>query len=512
MIPELVGRARRRLLFNEVVQQTTCALIVALGGFILLLLLGTQILDWRWLAPLPAASFALGLYLTIRRLPSSYMTAQLVDRRQNLADSISTALFFSCAETPQRPAASIREGQLAQAERAARAVDLRQAVPFTVPRAIYAAGLLAFVATSLFALRYGLNRRLDLRPPLARIIQETLGWGDQTHELASLGKKKQDPLSKRSQLQDAMGMSLDDADGKSPANLDAAPDSALDTTGIPDVDNSKKANPDSAAKGKAPGADPMQNEEAEGESADDAQSSNGGKEGAEGQKGAGQSKQQGQQQASGQSPGSEGDKSSLMSKLKDVMQNLMSRMKQQPGAAGQQQSSASQSGREGKQQQSGSQNGRPGQGKQQQGGQQSDSQDGQQGEDAQNAQNAQGRGAGQSTEEQASKQPGSGIGRQDGSKDVKLAEQLAAMGKISEIIGKRSANVTGDVTVEVQSSNQQLRTAYTQKNAQHADTGGEINRDEVPVVLQPYVQQYFEHVRKQDAAGSRKDAKAPKNP
>ena len=59
------------------------------------------------------------------------------------------------------------------------------------------------------------------------------------------------------------------------------------------------------------------------------------------------------------------------------------------------------------------------------------------------------RSAGQSGQQPASKQPGSGIGRQDGSKDVKLAEQLAAMGKISEIIGKRSANVTGELTVEV---------------------------------------------------------------
>ena len=74
------------------------------------------------------------------------------------------------------------------------------------------------------------------------------------------------------------------------------------------------------------------------------------------------------------------------------------------------------------------------------------------------------------------------------------------MGKISEIIGKRSANVTGEVTVEVKNSNQQLRTPYAQRDAQHHQAGGEINRDEVPVALQAYVQQYFEQVRKQAAA------------
>jgi hypothetical protein len=82
---------------------------------------------------------------------------------------------------------------------------------------------------------------------------------------------------------------------------------------------------------------------------------------------------------------------------------------------------------------------------------------------------------------------------------VKLAEQLAAMGKISEIIGKRAANVSGELTVEVENSNQQLRTPYAQRDAQHIQAGGEINRDEVPVALQAYVQQYFEQVRKQAA-------------
>ena len=114
--------------------------------------------------------------------------------------------------------------------------------------------------------------------------------------------------------------------------------------------------------------------------------------------------------------------------------------------------------------------------------------------------NAMGRGSGQSSDQQASKQPGSGMGQQDGNKDVKLAEQMAAMGKISEIIGKRSANVSGEVTMEVQSTQQQLQTPYSRRNATHSDAGGEISRDEVPVSLQPYVQQYFEQVRKSTPA------------
>ena len=86
-------------------------------------------------------------------------------------------------------------------------------------------------------------------------------------------------------------------------------------------------------------------------------------------------------------------------------------------------------------------------------------------------------------------------------KTMKLAEQLAAMGKISEIIGKRAANVTGEVTVEVQTSTQQLRTPYAQSDAQHQERA-EISRDEVPVALQAYVQQYFEQLRKQVLAAA----------
>jgi hypothetical protein len=114
--------------------------------------------------------------------------------------------------------------------------------------------------------------------------------------------------------------------------------------------------------------------------------------------------------------------------------------------------------------------------------------------------NSAGKGGGKSNDKDASAQPGSGIGRQDGSKDLRAAQQEKAMGKLSEVIGKRSANVSGEMTVEVQSGSQQLKTGYTQKSAQHAATGGDASRDEVPLDLQPYVSGYFDEIRKQPAA------------
>ena len=46
--------------------------------------------------------------------------------------------------------------------------------PFLIrqPRSVYVVAALALVASSLFALRYGLSRRLDLSPPLARMVQD----------------------------------------------------------------------------------------------------------------------------------------------------------------------------------------------------------------------------------------------------------------------------------------------------------------------------------------------------
>src|SRR5205085_4544058 len=97
---------------------------------------------------------------------------------------------------------------------------------------------------------------------------------------------------------------------------------------------------------------------------------------------------------------------------------------------------------------------------QQQSQSQADSQDGDPNGDAQDGQQAQGKSGGKDSTQQTSSQPGSGIGRQDGSKDLKAAEQIRAMGKISEIIGKRAQTVTGETTIEVQSGSQQLRTAF----------------------------------------------------
>ena len=265
---------------------------------------------------------------------------------------------------------------------------------------------------------------------------------------------------------------------------------------------SETATQQPATKGDSKNADKSkqsadEGDKAEGEEEKDSADDRTGDNAADGQQGKNGKGDQ-KQSASKQDANGSSENNSILNKMKDAMQNLLSRMKPQGNAGSQQQQMA---GDQSKQQGKGQQNG----GKQQAGkdgqpqnsGQQGDAQEGQAGEQAQNAQDPQSKGTGKSDSKQASKQPGSGIGSQDGDKNIKQAEQLAAMGKLSEIFGKRSANITGEATVEVRNTVQQLHTPYAQRGVQDSQGGAEINRDEVPVALQTYVEQYFEQVRKQ---------------
>ena len=49
-LTRLLWRARRRYLAHAVLSQAALACSCAVAGFVLLLLLGTQVLDWYWIA------------------------------------------------------------------------------------------------------------------------------------------------------------------------------------------------------------------------------------------------------------------------------------------------------------------------------------------------------------------------------------------------------------------------------------------------------------------------------
>lgn len=346
--------------------------------------------------------------------------------------------------------------------------------------------VLVLVASSLFALRYGLSRQLDLKPPLASMLMQQFGW---TPKSETAHNTKRTPPAPEANDDDS-GAPADpnqkgdqQQEGQQNQESAAKGDEAAQKSGTADKDGKKQGGENGDQKGG-------DEQDAQAEKATDSASNDSPKNGQDGKNG--DQKQDGKPEAS-----SSGDNSSLLSKVKDAMQNLLSRMKPPQGNQNAQQGQNEQAN---KQQGQGQQNGGKQQSSkngQQNGEQPGEAQDGQNGEEAKNQQDPQGKGTGKSDSQQASKQPGSGIGSQDGDKSIKQAEQLAAMGKISEILGKRSASITGEATVEVQSTSQQLHTQYVTRGAQHTQGGAEISRDEIPVALQNYVEQYFEQVRKQ---------------
>lgn len=496
MIRQLLENARQRLLYNQLAAQFTFAVSLVLGAVILLLLAGTQILDWRILAVLIACGAIFGLVRTIRRMPSLYHVAVLIDRRAQLFDSLSTAWIFELGQGTSRPEPEIVAGQREQAEILARGVDLESALPFTMPRATYAMAALFLVASSLFALRYGISHSLDLKPPLTSVVLDALGWNPPI----SAEKAKHPVESRMAALLKQLGISVPEAGEKiQSGNLDAATDSALDTINDPDTDNSLAKNPPGSKSEEAS----MQGKNGDPSTDPEDSSSNDqaapGKGNPEDSMGSNEGPQQGEQQAS--KSGSAGENSSLLSKIKDAINNMMAKSKSSQAPGGQKSQSQTSQAQNGAQT---SDKGQPGQGKQEGGKDNADAaQDGQQQSDSEASQNSPGKGGGKSNDKDASAQPGSGIGRQDGAKDLHAAQQEKAMGKLSEVIGKRSANVTGEMTVEVQSGSQQLKTGYAQRNAQHTASGGDLSRDEVPLDLQPYVSGYFDEIRRQPAKSAK---------
>jgi hypothetical protein len=491
-VHELIRRARRRFLNQELMSQGAITFSSGLAAFIVLLLLGTEVLNWYWAALIPLAAIGTGIYRAYRRRPSSYRAAQIVDHRMALADTLSTAVYFSGQLDVQQDAhpdaQEVVRSQREIAERAATGVDLRRAIPYSLPRSAYIVAALALVASSLFALRYGLNKRLDLRAPLARMVQEQFSPRDRK-ETADNMRRIPQPYDNPDDAADAAA----DQDQKGPGQQNADSPDAGQQGDQQDAEKSGASKDD----GKKQSGDPQSQDDAQNQQADDQDQQDSGQANSSSQ---GQDKSNQDKQADGKQQSNNASESgSLMSKLKDFAENLLSKVKPQPqnGPTPPQQS-ANQNSKQG----SGQQNGKQQQSKegQQNGSQQADEQQGQNGDAQKDGQDSQGKGSGQDKSQQATKQPGSGVGSEDGSKEIRQAEQLAAMGKISELIGKRSAAVTGEATVEVQTTSQQLHTAYVKSGAEHSQAGAEIDRDEIPVALQPYVQQYFDQLRKQPAA------------
>jgi hypothetical protein len=424
---------------------------------------------------LAAGGIGFGAWRVWRSAPSPYTAAIKVDQGAELNDALSTAFYYSAQSADGSFVAAQRE----QAEDAARHVSVEQAVPFTRPPALYAMAALGVFASLLIGLRLAGGHGLDLDRPITEVLFE-----DQAAQ--KIGKKQNysDP-NRQKQMETAesllakLGAPINPGDDPEAA-MDKALQDALGGNAPAAGEKGEKGQGGKPEDGKAGAAG---QQDAPGDPMQDQQGGEDGKEGQSGKEG-----------KAGDKPGKEGkgDNQSMLSKLKDAVKDLMNKAgkQNQQGDKGDNQQQSAKAEKSGEK-------GNTGKGQDQKGDEQANSENGEPNSDSKDGQQSEAKSGAKSSQQSA--QSGSGTGMQDGSKELRAAEQLKAMGKISEIIGKRAQSVTGETSIEVQSGNQQLRTAYSNDKSARGEANSDVSRDEIPVSLQPYVQQYFEQVRK-DAA------------
>ena len=492
MIEDLIRRARRRFVVNEALGQTAFAAAIAAGGLALLLIAGTRYLEWWTVAVFAAAGIGVGGWRVFRRFPATYATAIRLDQNAHLHDALSTAIHFSGPEITAGN--QFQRAQREQAEAAARTVNLDVALPFTFPRALYAMAALSLLASGLVVLRYRTGRGLDLRAPITEVVFQD----EALHSVKDTPKPRPQNAKKWYQeaesLFEKLGAEPVDADDPSdPEAFNKALEQALKTpqAGDPQAKDGAQGGDDQAAgqQNANSNGDPMEgDQQSKGEKAD-SRNSKEGKPGDQGNPGTGSSSDQ-----------------NLLSKLKDAVSNMFSKSnsKEQKASNKGNQQQAQKSDKSSNQK-SGSKQGKPEDS-------QSDTEEADANDPSQNGAQSQGNPGDKPSNAQNSTQPGSGAGSEEGDKVIKLAEQLKAMGKISEIIGKRAATISGDTTIEVESGSQQLRTGYSTSTAEHHETESDVSRDEIPVALQSYVQQYFEEVRKTAAKKPAPSSKSEATP
>lgn len=490
-VKALVERARRRLLLQVLSTQALFALSIGAGALVLLLILGTQVMNWYWPLALFALSFGYLAYRVWNRLPGPYRVSQIIDARLATCDTLSTAYHFL-----QRPEAALTKDLIEQADNLAQSIAPETAVPFAAPRGWVRALAVSAVALSLLVVRYAFTDSLDLQQPIAPGLFELMASGEKPKQFAK-GQKAPDgtPL-------DGIGLMDPSQQRADEKGIEKGQEMQADVANSTESSASQK--PGQFQQSMSPSEEGADLEGAEkGDQAAGAEKSAEGKDGGDSKKGgepkAGEKGQKGKQDQAG-------EKSSLMDKFKDAMANMMNKMKspdQQQGAQQQQKADNAQKGQQGQgQQQQQNAKGQQQQSKQQQGGQnQNDPNGQQQGEDGEKSPTQQqAKGGDQKSNQPNSGDSKSGMGKQDGNKDIELAQQEKAMGKISEILGKRAQNIQGEIMIEVSSSKSQaLKTDYSGKSGNHQDNAGTILRDEVPLVHQNYVQRYFEELRKSPA-------------
>lgn len=444
-----VQRAARRRLLVLLIEELPFALALLAGTEIGYLLVGTAILQsWVWICAVCLTGALLAFQIR-RQLLASYEVAQLVDRRLQLQDSLSTAWFV--LHEMKAPSA-LAAKQLEQANSIARTVDPRRAFPAGPLRSWALPGSLLVIGAVLAVVRSshpgGLDLRASLVPVPARSWAQTVhAWEQKLANAHVLGERT------RSRTHERGGSPEMGERGRSGTPVSTADGQGSRTAGAPTSSNS--------SAGEA-SLEQLEKQFSPDQSTD--------------------------------------DNRNLLARMQDALGGMMAKAEQklvprernegQPSAQ-QQQGASSESGGASKSNQSGSR---------------------QEGQDAQAK--AASNSVAHAIEKSSSSMLGndsqpamdsgnsseSGAGRNDGQKDIRGAQELKAIGKLTELIGKRSAAITGEMTIAKPSRNPQLATPYSERMGDHEDRGEEIDTDEIPPEYRDFVRAYMEAVHQHPPA------------
>jgi hypothetical protein len=485
-LERLVNGVRRREVLQLLATQFMLALTIGAGGLVLLLLLGTQVLDWYWPLLLALISFAVLLFRVRNRLPSAYGAAQRIDKRLGTSDLLSSAWHFR-----QHPSKSGAPALVQAAESTAVAIPLDQAAPWASPSGWGRAAAVSAIALSLLVVRYAFQSSLNLEQPIAPGLYNLMASAEKPRELGKKKAKGEEALPLEGIQTESAQKSAEEKFLEKAQELSTQSDSSSST-------QSSAQKPGQFQQSMVPNEDGENIEGGEKADGNTRQESSDG-DNSEGKKDAKDFAKKQQPDPKNNRGDQQGDNNSLIDKFKDAMANLMNKMKNQDKNQGQsQQTKDNQQGQEGAGQQKQNAQAQQNQGKKQSDAQQAgDAQQGQQmGEGNDKSPNQQAKGGDKGGEPPQSDAK-SGSGKQDGDKTIELAQQQQAMGKLSELFGKRAQDIQGEIMIEVSSSKSQaLKTGYSSKSGAHSDKGGVILRDEVPLEFQGYVQKYFEEIRK----------------
>ena len=331
MIDELLNRARQRFFIQSSTEIAAVALASGSAAFSLVMIAGTTLLAF-WI-PLAAGVVALGLasFREFRRNPTVLRVAQVLDRRCELHDALATELQFRGSSL------EVARAQHRQTEAAARTIIFERALPFQQPRWLFPAVGLMALASFLFLLRFGVQRRLELSAPLAAVLQDPF-----SNVAARAEGKKRPAKPDNADVLNRLGTSSPEPDDPLEQKLPNQAGSAIDS-GAP---------PATLASGKAQEGEKTETNSSE-QSAAAAQKS-GQDQQPSSREGAPQSAQgAGKSHASPESSG-------MLSKLRDAMSGLMSKMKpqgNQPPSGSQQKSQQASGKQPGSKQESGQKGG-----------------------------------------------------------------------------------------------------------------------------------------------------------